>query len=349
MSGTTRTTPTDAATRWDSTPTSVTRGVSPGVAERRARALRGSGKGSAPKPRTPKASEPSEMVANFFGLLWIAFGALIVVISLVFVAGSMLMFGVLREISSARNFDDAVGRTSEYEDFFKEVAAAGFQVDGDRPNIKEGVTQYLWTVHPPNDGPLRVFSWQHFLESNEMRPTSNSAALLDIELGNLTEAEALAFSRQDTPDGGSRETFHLDTADPISNAIIDRNASYFAKNSGNGWSESQVVADNAPPLPPPLIDPKSRSRKGVGSAVTSDEEDEEVASTEDPTAGEDGDKSGEDVQPPEEKQPDDPAPEPPIVVEPQPPADDGGGGTDPEPEPEPEPADPGDGDATPVG
>src|SRR5688500_20007756 len=106
MPGTPRTTATDSTARWDSSRT-VTRGVSSSVAERRARAL-----GKEGTRRPSQSSDPSELPGNIFGILWIALGALIVVLCLVFVVGSIVMFGVLREISDARNYDSAAMQVS---------------------------------------------------------------------------------------------------------------------------------------------------------------------------------------------------------------------------------------------
>lgn len=342
-----RTTSSDSAVQWDSSRT-VARGVSNGVEARRAKALgldkdkrRGSD-GSRP----PKQGSSSEAVSNLFGLLWIILGAIVIAVCAVFVVGSVVMFGVLREISDARNYDAAASQTGAYEDFFKSVADAGFTVGSDKPNIKEGVTQYLWTVTPPNDGALRVFSWQHDLQTNEIRPTSNAAALLDIELGFLDRVKAEEYSQAD-----GRQVFQFDPLDATTNAIIDRNASAFARSNGQGWGPQLPVIASAPPLPPPLFDPKSRSRKGVGSAASASE-DEEATAEEDPTEGEDGDKQAEPGQPPEEAEPE--PPQPPTEVEPaQPPAEGDGGGNDgggDEPSPPGEGEGDGDGgDATPVG
>nr|MDQ3024264.1 hypothetical protein [bacterium] len=225
------------------TPSTATRGVNSTVAERRARAL-GKSDTSRKAPRSPKGGGQSEVVANMFGLLWIAVGGLIVFLCLGFVIGSVLMFGVLREISNARDFDGAVSRTDQYEERFSEIAAAGFKVDDDRPNINEGVTQYLWTVHPPNDGPLRVFSWQHYLESNEIHPTSNSAAMLDVDLGHITPDEARDFSKREN---GST-IFEHNPDDEVARAIIERNVVPFARNSNTGWGPN-LSAQSAPPLP----------------------------------------------------------------------------------------------------
>ena len=326
----------------------MARGVSTSVEQRRARALgqdkdkrRGGGGGSKP----PKEGNRSEAVSNIFGLLWIALGAIVIIICAVFVVGSVVMFGVLREISDARNYDDAAAQFADYEEFFKSTADAGFKVDSDKPNIKEGVTQYLWTVTPPNDGPMRVFSWQHDLQSNEVRPTSNAAALLDIELGRIDTAKAQEYAQVD-----GRQVFQFDPNDKTANDIIDRNTAAFARNNGEGWGSQQQVIANAPPLPPPLFDPKSRTRKGVGSAAAAAEEEEETAE-EDPTEGGEGEQA-DPAQPPAETEPE--PPEPPTEVEPEPPVEGGGDGNDDGGGEEPQP--PGDGegdgdggDATPVG
>jgi len=282
-------------------------------------------------------------------LLWIALGALVIVICMVFVVGSIVMFGVLREISDARNYDSAAAQFAGYEEFFKSAAEAGFKVDSDKPNIKEGITQYLWTVTPPNDGPMRVFSWQHDLETNEVRPTSNAAALLDIELGRIDMAKAQGYAVVE-----GRQVFQFDPDDKTANAIIDRNASAFARNSADGWGPQQPQLANAPPLPPALFDTKARSRKGVGSSVASAEEDaeEEATNEENPTEGDGEQVEGE---PPAASEPEPEEPEPPTEVQPEPPADDGGdgnddaGGGDPEPEPPGDGEGDGDGEATPVG
>jgi hypothetical protein len=330
------------------TPSTVTRGVSSSVAERRARALSKPADKSATKTRrggggrSPKSGgTPNEVVANTFGLLWIITGGLIILVCLGFVVASIAMFGVLQDISATRNFGGLQKRVDALEQRFSEIATAGFEVEYDKPNINEGVTQYLWTVQPPNDGPLRVFSWQHYLESNEMRPTSNSAALMDVELGNITLRQAEEYSRRDK--GG--QVYQWNANDEVARAIIQHNVVPFARNSNSGWGPN-LVAENLEPLPPPLIDPKARTRKGVGTSTASEEEEEE----EDAAAeeGAEGEPPGDtQTQPPAEKQPEAPEPEPPIEVEPEPPADDPGddGGSEPEPQPEPEP---GDGESTPV-
>jgi hypothetical protein len=344
-----RTNAPDGAVQWDSS-RSVTRGVSTGVEARRARALgadkdkrKPSGGGNKPS----KQGAPSETLSNALGLLWIAVGGIIIAICAVFVIGSVVMFGVLREISDARNYDAAASQTGAYEDFFKSVGDAGFTVGSDKPNIKEGVTQYLWTVTPPNDGALRVFSWQHDLQTNVIRPTSNAAALLDIELGFLDAAKAQEYAQSD-----GRQVFQFDPQDATTNAIIDRNTSAFARSNGEGWGKQAPQIASAPPLPPPMFDPKARTRKGVGNAPAAEEEEEATAEG-DPTEGEDGEQA-EPAQPPAETEPD-PEPQPPTEVQPaDPPAEDAGDGNDDGGTPAPEPPGEGEGDgdggdATPVG
>jgi hypothetical protein len=351
-----RTSATEGAAKWDSSRT-VTRGVSGSVEARRARALgvdKDKEKRRSSDPQPPKSGgSSSEGLSNFLGLLWIGLGAIVIVLCTVFVVGSVVMFGVLREISDARDYDDAAAQFADYEDFFKKVADAGFTVGSDKPNIKEGVTQYLWTVTPPNDGSMRVFSWQHDLQSNEVRPTSNAAALLDIELGRIDRAKA-----EELAAAGGR--FQFDPNDAVANAIIDRNTSAFARSNGTGWGPQQSQIASAPPLPPPLFDPKSRTRKGVGAGPAEASE-EETATDENPTDGGDGDQQAEPAQPPKETAPGDEDPQPPTEVEPAaPPEGDGGNdagdgddnGNGKQPKPKPEPGDgegDGDGDATPVG
>jgi hypothetical protein len=320
---------------------SVNRGSNTTVAQRKARAQQ---RGSAPPPRDGSDNSGTpEIVRNVLGIVWIVFAAVITLLSLGFLIGSFAMVDVLGDISKARNFGTALGRKDHYDEYFDSLAAAGFKVVEDKPNIVKGVTNYLWTVVPPGTDALRVFSWQHSLETNELQPSSNAALLLDIELGYISTGDAPSFAVD----------FKYNPDDNVILAMLDRNVSYFAKGNPNGWG----AAPAGPPAPlPPKFDPK-KGRRSVGGAIESEEPEDEDAEGEEgeavegePTEGEAGEagagESGEEAPPAETGDGDES--EPPIeVVDPdEPPADDGG---DEEPAPEPEPEDDGDGgDATDV-
>jgi hypothetical protein len=337
----------DASPRWADAPAtrSVNRGSAAGrtvtretVAERRARALSG-GKSKTGGPKRDGTGK--EVVANTLGLVWIVSAAIVVVLCVFFLAGSVLMMGILSEISRARDFDAAIERDQAYQDYFAKIAAAGFKVIEDEPSLVEGVKQYLWTVLPPGEQTLRVFSWSYNMQTNEYLPTSNAALLLDLKLDYIKTGEAEKFANG----------FTYQPDDPVAEAMLKGDVTFFAANNPNGWGAQQ---ETAPPLPPPLFDPKKGKRGGSPVVASAEEGDEEETAEGDPTEGEvavEGEQppAAEDGQNPE---PEPPAqevedPEPPIEVEPEPPVEDDGGG-EPEPEPEPEPAPEDDGDATPV-
>lgn len=177
-------------------------------------------------------------------------GALLFLGCVGFLLGSILLGSVLDEISS-RDFSGPIERIDHYEVFFSSVANAGYLVRKDNPKILEGVTTYLWTVQPKGNDELRVFEWQHDLNSPDQQqaltPKTSAAIYADIELGYLKPQDATQFSFYD-PD------------DKLCLAIVNTDFSLFQTPEGaSGWlAQSQVPSG---PVLAPLLSPEDAKKR----------------------------------------------------------------------------------------
>jgi hypothetical protein len=268
-----------------------------------------------PRKVEARQQKPDTGLTVFGNCLMILLQSIVVLLGIGFCLGSMLMVGVLKEIRQ-RDFSGPMARIKSYEDYIGGMRKAGCSVVKDNPRITTaGITTYLWTVEPKGRDDLCRFQWQHVIQDNAIIPQTNGALLLDIRLGNITQAEAAKYSFYNPND---QIALGLLAATPSAPGAV--------ATTGKPPAETSVL--------PPLISPadaKGRARHG-------EPKEEETA----PATGDGavGDGAGDGTEPPRVEPPGAPpdgggdgdgggGTEPPRVEPPVKPPEGGGGGETP--------------------
>ncbi len=145
--------------------------------------------------RKHRARRKSAIVRNgnpIVSIVGISFGLILVILSVLYVAGAYQMVRVLAEIEH-KDFSPANLRIAGYQTFFERLEKDGFAVQASSAYIKEGVKYFLWVVSTPDGKSRLIYRWKHDLQTNKVEPLTSPATYLDIELGHIPRGDADAF------------------------------------------------------------------------------------------------------------------------------------------------------------
>jgi len=186
--------------------------------------------------------------------------------------GSQLAVNVLQEIA-AHDYSGPRERIGRYESFFQALDRSIYQVDQGQRNIDQKARQSVsWVVTLRGSQERCRFQWEHDLESQTVRPRTNPALCLDVELGLMTTEEAQAYQDLES------DTEVYNPEDPVVRAIVKSNYSISPQDLAGGWN-----TPDEEPVGAPLISPEEGKARHKGKK-------------EEPEEAEDG-ESGEDEAP----------------------------------------------------
>jgi len=166
--------------------------------------------------------------------------------------GTVVAIDVLTEIGE-HDFSGPRERISQYEQYFNGLDARQYSVNQGKTNIVEGEVSYMWAVEPRGSNERRRFEWVHDLESNEIKPRTNAALCLDVQLGHMTEAQAAEYH------GFSGRNEHYDPDDVIIQSIVTNSFSLIQPQDLSGGWEAVIPPEG--PVGAPVVSPAEGSER----------------------------------------------------------------------------------------
>lgn len=228
-------------------------------------AARGKVRGKAGRGRQARGNSVGwEIVLSVFGCLWVIVGTILVGFCGGMWYGSRLAVNVLKEIA-AHDYAGPRERINRYESFFHSLDNNLYEVEEGQRNIDQRGKQSVgWVVTLRGSQERRRFQWEYDLESQKIRPCTNGALCLDVELGLISEEDAQAYKGLES----DAEKYNPD--DVVVRAIVKSNYSISPQDLAGGWN---TPADE--PVGAPLITPEEGEERWRGRKETEGSEEAE--------------------------------------------------------------------------
>lgn len=240
-----------------------------------------------------RTSVGREVMLVALGCLWVVIGTGLIGLSAGIWYGSRVAVNVLKEIA-AHDYAGPRERIDRYESFFQSLDGTLYRVDEGQRNIDQFGRQSVgWVVTLIGSQERRRFQWEHDLESQRVRPRTNPALCLDVELGLLTEEQAQAYQDLES------DAEQYDPDDPVVKAVVKSNYSISPLDLAGGWN-----TPDEEPVGAPLISPEEgqsrwngREKQDEDEAAEQDESSDDASQSNDATtvigAGDEGEGQAE--------------------------------------------------------
>jgi len=227
-------------------------------------ARRGSSRSKARgKRESPRSTLGREIAFSALGCLWVLVGVGLIGLCGGIWYASRLAVNVLKEIS-AHDYAGPRQRIERYERFFQSLDSSVYSVEQGQRNIDQDANQSVsWVVTLRGSEERRRFQWEHDLEAQTVRPRTNPALCLDVEMGIMTEKEAEDYKGLES----DAEKYNPD--DPMVRAIVKSNYSISPQDLSGGWNTPEEE-----PVGAPLISPEEGVERHTGRKKQEEEEQE---------------------------------------------------------------------------
>jgi hypothetical protein len=202
------------------------------------------------------------------GCLWVIVGSALIGLCGGIWYGSRLAVNVLKEIA-AHDYAGPRQRIDRYESFFQSLDRKTFEVDEVQRTVdQKGKQSVGWVVTVLGSQLRRRFQWEYDLETQAVRPRTNGALCLDVELGLTSEDEAKSYQ------GLESEAEQYNPDDVVVRAIVKSNYSISPQDLEGGWT-----AGAEEPVGAPLISPEEGENRWRGRKHQDEEEEAEAGAS----------------------------------------------------------------------